>query len=1035
VKNSFRSLAASFDPRVLVALAACALPVWLGACSQTPVTVDLHSLQASGNVSFVCRADDKKDSAGHKLSECPDRQYGTRHLLGLVTQTATNEVAIVDLYAGAVVDVDPTTPGYSFLRVGARPGAIVSSPGGAASFVGVTGLQKNGIFALPTTCLAAPKAGEAARDLTSWSACALSSAPGDITVVVDPAVGGTTAGSCGGPKQGSADQAGRECPADLTRESGPEGRRKLVVALPDEHKLVLLDAQSLLDRPPGEFKQCIPERTFKLDRPLPAGGAMQVVPDELRPSGDACQVTQYPPPSSTQPTPGGFALSADRLYVADLTLSVVHVLDISDPCAAHELQALRPQSYLDPKRNVTTSRLAVSPLTPSGHQYVYAVDNTDQPTASVMVFDVSPLSAAHPNLTPLIFDGAQRQPYLPPDRLRFSAPVRDVSFVMRDFPASDANGVGQFGLTCDPDPNPAPPAGPTPGSQYRPNSDFTDGARPQNLRGLFAFAMLTNGQIAIIDVDDFDKPCRRPLFSNASSFEDFRGCASDERLDMSAPPTYYTTDGNPASAPTVTGESSCHVIEPHRPRSSSLSISSTTVGLRAPTLRSFPQFSNPDPSTVTTTDQQPRLLAVDFPNPDPSQKTPIPAQVNISAQQYANCTSNDQKPPPCDQAQQIPIDPRTAQQNSLVLPLSEPRSYAADESPVLTFEGRVFPDRTSGFLKAAPGSDGSQALLEDPDANFCAAGVEDSSSILSEAESLAVPAKGRAAWAKTHADYVQISGDFPVDDDVYWTRGAGAACSRQACENEFGNIDNPEVLSVSRDLSILEASGDHLLVTPRCLKDGARDPACDPTVMLKDIRCCFPAGTSYTVRVSHQWLLSAAAGLHDLAAGADGRCVHTASCDPLKKYFHSRAFEVCDQDKPGLTPGACDDDNVGCVVTGTHSATHIDATGNAQDVQVPNVPVEPGQAGQQCIFENLTSRFVVYRGANPSTRGMTFSWQTTGGFTPLVMTLATQSTQVNPQSISYLTDQGLLAVVDGSTLGLALFDLNSLGVLTPSPFF
>jgi len=144
--------------------------------------------------------------------------------------------------------------------------------------------------------------------------------------------------------------------------------------------------------------------------------------------------------------------------------------------------------------------------------------------------------------------------------------------------------------------------------------------------------------------------------------------------------------------------------------------------------------------------------------------------------------------------------------------------------------------------------------------------------------------------------------------------------------------------------------------------------------------------------------------------------VHTASCDPRKKFFHVRAFEVCDQST--LTKDVCaGDDNVGCTAT--------------------SVPVEPvpGDAGSACIFENLTSRFVVYRGSQPSTRGMSFSWQTTGGFVPLSMSLSTQSNQVSPQSMSYLPGYGYLAVVDSSTLGLSLFDLNSLGVVSPSPYF
>ncbi len=1015
-------------------LAASAWALALGACSQNPVKVDLHSLQSSGNVSFVCRADDGS-AAGHRLDECPDYEHGSRHLLGLVTQTATDEVAIVDLYTQAVVDVDPATPGYTFLRVGARPGAIVSTPGGAASFVGVTGLQKNGVFALPTTCLSAPSQGQAARDLTTWSACALSSAPGDITVVVDPPAAGSsvTRATCDGGTPATSRQAGRDCPADLDREAGPSGRRKLLVALPEEHKLVLLDAQALLDRNPGEFAPCNLEREYPLDTALPKDALEPVLPEDLKVPSDvaadnACQLTRYPPAASTASTPGGFALSGDRLYVADRTLPVVHVLDVASPCDARELPPLLPHSYLDPGRVVTTSRLAVSPVTPAGKQYVYAVDDSDQPAASVMAFDVSPAGGGRPaasQRTPIVFPGAPRQPYLPPDRLRFSAPVRDVSFVARDFPTPDpTTGVGQFGLACDP--YPTTPAS-APGALYRPNSDFSDGARPLNLRGVFGFVMLTSGQIAIIDVEDFDASCRRPITTNASSSqaEDFRGCVPDRPApNQSVLPEYFTIDGGPASAPTVTNESSCHVVETNRPRSAALSLSNTTNGLRAPTLRSFPQFSNPDPSAAIAANNPPRLLAVDFASTDPSNPQPIPAQVNISAQLYVHCPSSKgggAPSVPCDGNTQflpLELDPSKAPQNSLVLPLSEPRSYAQDEAPELTFEGRVFADRTSGFLQSS--DDPAQALLRDPDANYCGAGVEDNTSILEEAESLAIPAARRKAWAAAHSDYVQVTGDFPAAEDVYWTVGAGQSCGHDACVNEFGTIDNPAALSVGRDLSIVEAYGDHLVVTPRCeTVEGKPDPKCVPSVVLKDLRCCFPAGTPYTVRASHQWLLTAAAGLHDLASGEDGRCVHTAACDPRKKYFHSRAFEVCNSD-PSADPGQtckASDPAVGCVV------------------EQADLPIEPGGAGSQCVFENLTSRFVVYRGAQRSARGMSFSWQTTGGFVPLTLSLATQSSQVNPQSMAYLPELGYLAVIDGSTLGLSLFDLNSLGVVSPSPYF
>jgi hypothetical protein len=996
--------------------------VLLGACSQTPVTVTLHSLQASGNLSFVCQAD---DGSGLKLDECPDYEAERRRTLGLVTQTTTNEVAIVDLRDGAVVDVDPSSPGYTFLRVGAQPGAIVSTPGGVASFVGVTGLEKNGIFALPTTCLNAPKPGEPTRDLTTWAACSLSSAPGDIKLLVDPPTLGDAANpmsraACGSTVAESApDQSLHAfCPADLTKEGGPIGRRKLLVALPNEHKLVLLDAQSLLDRPPGEFMACNVEATYPLQARLPTGPVTPVLPDDLQGSAsdaNTCQTTKYPPATATDPNPGGMALLGNQLYVADHSLPVVHVLDVTDPCLPVEGDPLLPYSYLAPARVVTTSRVAVSPLTPAGKQYVYAIDEADQPTSSIMVFDVSP---GVTNRTPIIFPGSPREPFSPPDRLRFSAPVRDVNFVMRDFPAPDpATGVGQFGLACDPNPNTSSLTAAA--AQYRPNSDFSLGARPPNLRGVFAFAMLTNGQIPIIDVEDFDAPCRRPIFTNPSAIEDFRGCKSDP----TTPPYFTVPDANnmstPTGVPTVTNESTCNIVEPNRARASALSISNSTVGLRAPTLRALPQFSNPDPAAVIAPGDQPHMLAVDFANEDPAGK-PFPAQVNVSGQIYAACANVDNSlPPPCDgSAQPLANDPASAIQNSLTLPLIEPRSYVGDESPSLTFEGRVLPDRSSGFLQQQ--ADGSW-WIQDPDASFCSAGVEDSKAILTEGSALGIAPADQPAWGSSHADYVQITGDFLTATDAYWSNGAGKSCGnttfssstgRDACITEFGGIADLTALKNTRELSIVNAFSDHLVVAARNQST------------VEDVKCCFPSGTAYTVRASHQWFLTAAAALHDIAAATDGSCVHTAACDLRKKFFHSRAFEVCDS---GATPpdGTADADkcvsgaaNVGCVRA---------INGNG--------PIEPGSEGSQCIFESLTSRFVVYRGAQPSTRDMSFTWSTTGGFSPLAMSLATQSTSVNPQSMVYIPELGFMAVVDGSTLGLSLFDLNSLGVVLPSPYF
>jgi len=1029
VKIFSRLLPRSFDPHRALTLGLSVAAAVLASCSQNPITVNLHAMQSSGKVSFVCRGDDNPAS-GHKLDECPDYESGSRRTIALVTQTFTNEVAVVDLAAQKIADIDPTTPGFSFLRVGGMPGSIVTTPGGAATFVGVRGPEKNGIFALPTTCIMPPVGpDEPARDLTTWPACHLSSEPGDIAVVVDPTRVENEQkelvlrGSCLDDSPATPAKLEYGCNADTTTESGPAGRRKLLVALPSEHKLVLLDAQRLLDQRPGDFPECKPEQTFALDAEIPPSYS-QIVPDDLKPAAGAmCAEPTYASADISQlPTPGGIAALGDRAYVADSTRSVVHVLDLSDPCAGKELPPLLPLSYEQPWRAVKTSRVAVSPLSitaknPRGQQFLYAIDQEDQPAASVMVFDLTAVDAKNPDTrTPKIFDGAKRQPYMPADRLRFNAPVQDVSFVLRDFPKPDpTTGAGEFGLLCEPDPSASGP-----GTLYRPNSDFSDGARPINLRGLFGFAMLTNGQVAVIDADDFDAPCRRPVTANKGSEEDMRGCKDD---DISTP---YVLNGTN----TVTNESSCHIVEPHRPRSASLSISSSTLGIRAPSLRTFPQFSTPSASIPVS--KQPRMMATDFDDPNDSTASgTLPAQVNVGSQVYANCTTANASEPPCNvpgSYSPLVIDPADdSTPNSLTLPLVEPRSYTADQTLSLVFEGALFPSRSSGFLQVDVEHQASQGQLQDRDANFCGAGVEDSDTIRERGVAIGIPTSSLDAWSKAHADYVQITGDFPPADDQYWTQGTGQYCAgiineakatvfgRDACLGRFGNIDNPAILNTKRNLSILEATTGALTVTPQ----GCSGDNCSKT--LAQINCCFPAGTAYTVRAANQWLVTGGGvGGHDIGVGPGNRCVHTASCDRRKELYGQRVFEVCD---PAVDSDSCVATNpkVGCVAD-------VDKNGKTQ------IPVQPNGKASLCIFENLTSRFVVYRGEQDNVPNMSFTWQTTGGFVPQTISLLPLTSAASPQSLGYLPEQGWLAVVD-STVGLALFDLNSLGVVLPSPYF
>src|SRR5690606_14155134 len=107
------------------------------------------------------------------------------------------------------------------------------------------------------------------------------------------------------------------------------------------------------------------------------------------------------------------------------------------------------------------------------------------------------------------------------------------------------------GIVCDPDPSVARDS---PGAIYRPSSEIS-GASPFVMRGLFAYALLSDGGVSIIDVEDFDAACRRPVKANQSNEMDHRGCQLDQ-----TEASFYTTNGREGSTPTVTDEVSCRMV-------------------------------------------------------------------------------------------------------------------------------------------------------------------------------------------------------------------------------------------------------------------------------------------------------------------------------------------------------------------------------------------------------------------------------------------------------------------------------------------
>jgi hypothetical protein len=989
------------------------------ACSEQSVTVELRSLSASGDVSYVCR---DAEGNGVALSECSagGLYSGRNELYALVTQTSTGEVAVINVPYDmdnrdddeGVVDVDPSSPGYGFLRVGAQPIDIASMPAGQATFVASAEPGRMGIYALPTTCVDEPSANEPPRDLTTWPACRLPDAPGGIALIQGKCLPGVQ----------PPEDTGRACVHGLDAERDAGKCTKLVISQPDSSSLLVVDARTLLDQPQGSFGWCSDlvsatgERAttqYPLSVSLPAVPIQPKLPPDL---DGAC-----PPIPLPIPAPGPVAIARparieateDTLYVADQSAPVIHVLEMDSAGEPSEAPPLLPSSYWAPQRNVTVSRLSVSPLTPTGKRWLYAVDELDWPAATLIAFDVSPGSTER---TPHMRDRSTKVPDQPPDRVAFPAALRDVTFVMRDRPEFD-DGVALLGERCEPDPAKTG----EPGALYRPNVDRDTGARPSKLRGLFAMAMLSDGAVTVIDVEDFDAPCRRPTVANTGAEEDESGCSNDPETLAPADngKQYYAVDG----VPTVTGEVSCRMVEPHTPRAARLAIHDSS-NATAPSLRSLPLLTPPSEARQNDASTRPKLLPVE-----------TLAQVYVGSTLYDQSGTN---------GPELKIDPATATDNAIGLPYNDIRAYRSIEELTLEFEGRISTRYQTGFIQRS--NDGG-LVLNDGNALYCDAGVSDRE-LMADLAARRFAGTDAAAFAKEFSDHIVITADFPGEDDRYWPHrtemvpgdpGSELTCTRDSCEAYFGELpDGFEAteLNETRQFEIVDAEQQRLVLEERFYTVSRERADSSQIAVLDEQRnrhlamaeCCFPEGSSYEVRASKHWSLrSSLWGFrHDVIPRTeteDGRtvieCRH--DCDPRKEGFQSRVFEItCDPD----TDNSCPVNSVDACQTDLRREVH------SGDERVK--PQHPRDSAWACVHDTPTARFALYQGTLPSYPGMSFGWQVMSGYTPMTFNLGTLANSVSPQAVVNLPDLDRLTIVDSSTLGLTMVSLDGLRPLIPT---
>jgi hypothetical protein len=130
------------------------------------------------------------------------------------------------------------------------------------------------------------------------------------------------------------------------------------------------------------------------------------------------------------------------------------------------------------------------------------------------------------------------------------------------------------------------------------------------------------------------------------------------------------------------------------------------------------------------------------------------------------------------------------------------------------------------------------------------------------------------------------------------------------------------------------------------------------------------------------------------------------------------------------------DDSGAC----TLSCEQREALLNARAVNVPwptNVAsATPPDRSSPLAMRNPAFSFIVWGAKDGTVPGRDVQWKftTRGQFTPLAVNIASSTTAVAPQSMRFIDSLGQLALVDGSSQGLVLIDLNTV-TLAHTPFF
>jgi hypothetical protein len=1080
------------------------------------------------------------------------------HLFAVVTQTTRGELAVVDLTAGNVVDEDTSTPGINFIPVGADPTDVAVAPDGRMTFVSSADPVLPAIYGIPSQRLLGDSVGQPPvppLTLPDLAACVLPQQPqalaivptraqdgGPVTgyalvVMLRPSAGGmakiatidpTPLLRAGGVSAGTSDAAPGSsaalapCPflgatglsaslpsswaagtpwpdgvpyADAGDLPGPACPSSPMDSGDDAASVGAIEAAS--EAAGDEAGDDAGDDATPSDASETDAGQTDALPIEAAASdsgpGDAGLPLSYGLLDDPHPTSMVLRDDVPILYVGDDAHPVIHVFDLADPSAPRELAPLLATSRVELTRRVSVGGIALSPPTRDYRRYLYAIDADE---GTLMVFDVTDPRPASPS-APLERPHPELNPFEPPDRLTFSAPVATVAFVQHDWPLLVPGGDQRRayqGLLC----NPNPKAQPTPGSSklidlgayYRADqagtiqSQATTQNFPTRLRGVFAFATLSNGNIVAIDVDDWDAPCRRPDPMQI-------GCSSQVcsgmtgALDLPEPDASANVDGsdlNPYYAPVayqapdqpspVTQEVFFPVSAPHRMRSGSLLRNDSVSGIHIPNVLGTPQLFDSTGAPVSTSGLNGSTAPLILPTPLPKGFIDPSRILNLNPVTEANPKNYTTNALALESASTQVVDGGLAP--ALVPgPMIPPGVRVSFDDPTVhqdqdwsvTFEGTL--PTASGIVADMTSSDGySTLVLTAKGASFCERGIEDwtvgqtrAAQVVKELEGFGLSSKttlDRLDLPGRTADYVEIIDDIPPQGDAYWSyqQDASTACwgirsndpkrplgldsnspgvadkRFNYCQQAYGPASSADT-HFARDLPIINAYDDHLVVGAFNFKAPEQttnrtivgpSPSNAPTLM--SAACCFHHQAAFKVRAGAEWV----------AVGQNVGLLHHVVAAPVADPSQSRACVVsCDPRAKLLNARAFD-------------LPWSDASPTCTPPQVKPFDGDgtPFDRDSALAMRNPFFSFVMWGGCGSVGDGgahtlvgrdLVWKFSMRGGFSPLTIALSGgTTTAVSPQSMRFIDSLGQLAVVDGAQQGLVLIDLNVVG-FAHSPYF